>query len=77
MRLAPTELIIVLLMCVPILIVIALGVVLLVRRRELVGVKRAPCPHCAELIMPQATVCRYCGRDLLPGWSNTRTNEPR
>ena len=22
------------------------------------------CPHCAELIVPEANVCRYCQRDV-------------
>lgn len=24
------------------------------------------CPHCAELVLPQALVCKHCGRDLVP-----------
>lgn len=31
--------------------------------------KRAPCPHCAEPILPAANVCRFCNRDLHEGWS--------
>lgn len=25
---------------------------------------RIPCPHCAEMIMPAARKCRFCGADL-------------
>lgn len=28
--------------------------------------RRKRCVHCAELIRPTASVCRYCGRDVTP-----------
>jgi hypothetical protein len=30
------------------------------------GAGRVACPHCAEKILPEAKVCRYCGRDVIP-----------
>lgn len=32
--------------------------------------ERRPCPHCAELILPAAKVCRFCGSGLRAGWAN-------
>ena len=30
----------------------------------LLPARRQPCPFCAELVQPAATVCRFCGRAL-------------
>lgn len=30
------------------------------------GEKRRPCPHCAELILPGARICRFCHASLNP-----------
>jgi hypothetical protein len=38
------------------------------RRRDsdAAGAGLRPCPWCAEMIRPAASVCRYCGRDVRP-----------
>lgn len=36
------------------------------RRSTATGDARRPCPHCAEAILPNAKVCRFCGRDVEP-----------
>lgn len=35
------------------------------RQRISEGMKK--CPNCAELIKPEAKVCRHCGRDIVAG----------
>ena len=48
---------------------IAVAVVMLARRRGSNGAAprdertRVPCDRCAELILPEAKVCRYCGAE--------------
>jgi hypothetical protein len=65
MGLGPIELIIIMVLCF-ILVALPIGVALgfgLVRRSNRTE-GRVPCPYCAEMILPGAKVCRFCGREL-------------
>ncbi len=54
--------ILLLLLVIPLLTAVLIGVggILVYRSRT------RRCPHCAERIRNEATVCRYCGRDVPP-----------
>jgi hypothetical protein len=34
------------------------------QKKEQQDTQRVPCPYCAELIMPGAKICRFCGREI-------------
>lgn len=51
------------------LFIVALPHALLVKPNEAAQISAGQarrCPACAELVRPEATVCRHCGRDLPP-----------
>ena len=39
--------------------------------------KRVPCPVCAEMIMPDAKKCRFCGTEIAPPAPQVRKAAPR
>ena len=60
------ELIIIMFVCGLPLAVLGVIVLLILRstNNKATPEARVKCPYCAEWIMPDAKLCRYCGRDL-------------
>jgi rRNA maturation endonuclease Nob1 len=72
MNLGSMEVLILFLMCLPVLLIIGIGVYLFGKKGDLFASRRK-CPHCAEWIKAEAVVCRYCGRDVPP--TSVKQNE--
>lgn len=58
-----SEFLMLLVLCL-IMLVIPAVLAIVIARRAGASSKRVPCPYCAEIIQPQARICRFCGKEL-------------
>jgi hypothetical protein len=70
-NLGPIELMIILVICV-FLLGLPVAAAIVLARRPKDNARRRPCPYCAEAILPDAQVCRFCSRELPAGWSKNQ-----
>jgi hypothetical protein len=64
-NIGPIELLILLVLCL-IVVILPTTLAIVIARRAGTSQKRIPCPYCAEMILPQARICRFCGKELPP-----------
>ncbi len=45
-----------------------------VQREQVAAATLSKCPSCAELVQPEAKVCKHCGRDIEPAVQGPSTS---